>query len=330
MKNLIYLSMLALVLTATTALSLIKPTINILPKVLGAKEKPSTDLSLLPTLHATTFPVLSAQGAIAVDLNSSTTLFEKSPDTPLLPASTTKIMTALVALEFYNLDDPIKAGSIKVEGQKMGLEKGEELTVQSLLNGLLIYSANDAAEVLASAFPGGRDAFIEKMNDYTKILHLKHTTFTNPTGLDDPRHLSTARDLIHISEFALRNPSFAEIVRTKEATITSTDGSIVHKVKNINELLGTVEGVEGVKTGWTENARENLVTYVVRGNKKILIAVLGSQDPSAKPKLIIGYLIITLGKKFTLIIFICPEDMAKSHPLKNDDWFVNCPELSGS
>ncbi len=286
--NLLYLSMLALVLTSTFALSLTEPRVSV-PKVLGI-ENNKLELSLLPTLHSNSFPILSAQGAIAVDLDSSVVLYEKAADTPLLPASTTKIMTALVVLDHFDLNETIKVQEINVEGQKMKLKKGEEISVRSLLDGLLIYSANDAAEVLANSYPGGREAFIEEMNAYARILHLQNTYFTNPSGLDGEAHRSTARDLIHMSSFALKNPTFAEIIATREKTVTSTDKQISHHLTNINELLGSVDGVLGVKTGWTENARENLVTYVVRDNKKILIAVLGSQDRFGETRELINWI----------------------------------------
>src|SRR5205085_9676867 len=133
-----------------------------------------------------------------------------------------------------------------------------------LLYGLLVYSANDAAEVLAMEYPGGRDLFIQAMNLKAEELHLTQTHFNNPTGLDDEGHYSTARDMTFLGEVAMRDPFFSLVVGTKEKVVQSEDGKIVHRLKNINELLGVVDGVKGVKTGWTENARENLVTYVER------------------------------------------------------------------
>ena len=229
---------------------------------------------------------------MAVDLASGVTLFEKDADKVLLPASTTKIVTALVAMNSFNREDVIEIGNIAVEGQKMGLRKGEKITISSLLYGLLVYSANDAAEALAQNYVGGRDNFILAMNDIVKSLHLEKTNFTNPSGLDGyGNHIvSTARDLIRVSNFAMKNPEFAKIVATKEITIKSVDGKIVHKLANVNELLEKVPGVLGVKTGWTENARENLITYMERDNHKIMIAVLGSQDRFGETKELINWI----------------------------------------
>lgn len=238
-----------------------------------------TSVNPLPVLaESATFPILSAQGAIVFDLDSSSTLYEKNPDAALLPASTTKIMTALVAMGYYPKDLVLEVGELKIEGQKMGLVTGEKIKVEDLLYGLLVFSANDAAEVLAQNYPGGRELFINSMNLKARELYMLNTNFENPTGLDGVTHRSTARDMIRLADFAMKSADFAQIVNTREKTVYSVDNKIVHRLKNINELLEKVEGVTGVKTGWTENARENLVTYVKRGDKTLLIAILGSQD----------------------------------------------------
>lgn len=226
------------------------------------------------------FPIVSAQAVLAVDMDSRVTLYEKDADKKLLPASTTKIVTALVAMDYFYDDQVLEVGKIKVVGQKMGLVEGEKIKIIDLINGLLIYSANDAAEVLAQNYMDGRASFIAAMNQKAKDLHLDSSNFTNPTGLDTngDKIFSSARDLVRVSEIAMKNPEFAKIVGTKEIVVTSLDGKIVHRLTNVNELLGRVPGVLGVKTGWTENARENLVTYIERDGHKIIIAVLGSQD----------------------------------------------------
>lgn len=295
-NNFLYLSLLALVFIASSALALSGS--DFVVKIVN-QEQPKS-FSLLPTLvENASFPVVSAQAALAVDLTSGVTLYEKDPDKPLLPASTTKIVTALVAMDAYPEEAVLEVKDIKVEGQKMGLRKGEKIKVSGLLYGLLIYSANDAAEVLAANFstspasgPGGREAFVIAMNQKAKELHLNNSNFTNPTGLDtDGDHIvSTARDLIRISEVAMQNSRFSDIVRTKEITVKSFDGKIAHRLTNINELIGKVPGVLGVKTGWTENARENLITYIERDGHKVMIAVLGSQDRFGETKELIDWI----------------------------------------
>ncbi len=253
-------------------------------------ENTSHDLSPVPILAKnSTFPILSAQGVLVVDGDSSVVLYEKNADQKLLPASTTKIMTALVALNYYKLDDVVTIGSIQVEGQKMRFAEGEKITVENLLKGLLMYSANDAAEALARFYPKGRLAFIDKMNEMASDIHLLNTHFKNPTGLDEDGHFSTAKDMVHLSQVAMQNPFFADVVQTKEKTIYSVDKRFVYQLKNINELLGAVNGVKGIKTGWTEAARENLITYVERDDKKLYIALLGSADRFGETKELIEW-----------------------------------------
>lgn len=274
--ELFFLSLLSFVFVASTSLAVSK-FVEISPinyKVSGRT------FSANPTLKSSTasFPVISAQSVLAIDLDSGETLYEKNPDVALLPASTTKIVTALVAMDYYPDSATLTVNGIRVEGQKMGLVSGERIAVRDLLNGLLIYSANDAAEVLAANYPGGRDAFVAAMNLKAKELNLTSTNFTNPSGLETANHFSTARDLVRVSKHAMKNRAFADVVATKESVARSADGKIDHRLANINELIGKVDGVLGVKTGWTENARENLVTYIKRDKRRIMIALLASQD----------------------------------------------------
>lgn len=273
--NLMYLAMLTLVLVVSFNFSLIES--KALERQILYRTR--SDLTPLPVLgKSDEVPVVSAQGVIAIDTESRVVLYEKNADLPMLPASTTKIMTALVAMEDYDLDEVLTVNGEWVEGQKMGLAKGEQLTVRDVLDGVLIYSANDGAELLAREYVGGREAFVAEMNRKAKELGLARTSFVNPTGLDEAGHVSTARDLVYLTEVAMEKPLFASIVGTKEKTVSSVDGKISHKLTNINELLGKVDGVIGVKTGWTENARENLVAYVERDGHRVMIALMGSQD----------------------------------------------------
>ena len=246
--------------------------------------------SALPVLKNATFPVLTSRGVLAIDLDSAVSLYEKEPDAALLPASTTKIMTALIAYDYYPMNTVLSVSGVKIEGQKMGLSIGEKISVENLLDGLLIYSANDAAEVLAGSYPGGRDAFVKAMNLKAKELHLAKTEFKNPTGLDDYGHRSSARDILHLAQIAMQNPKLSQIVATENKTVKSVDGGRVHNLRNINELLGKVPGVLGVKTGWTTEARENLVTYIERDGHKVMIAMLGSQDRFGETKELIEWI----------------------------------------
>lgn len=271
-KNLLFLAMATFVLVATFTLSLAKPELLKFVKNVSV-------VSPLPVLgKAHSFPLVSAQGAVAIDLDSAVVLYEKNADTPFLPASTTKIMTAIVAMEHYSRQEVIEVSAIKVEGQKMGLVAGERITFENLLYGLLIYSANDAAEVLAQSYPGGKVAFVGAMNKKAEDLHLENTHFANPTGLDGEGHFSTARDMVRLATFGMKSAEFAEIVNLKEVVVKSVDEKYSHHLLTTNKLLDKVNGVRGVKTGWTEAARENLVSFTERDGKKVLIALLASQD----------------------------------------------------
>jgi len=268
----------------------------------GFKELPSFVTKIIPVSRVNLpRPDFSAQSVLAIDLASNTTLFEKSPDQPSLPASTTKIVTALVVLDYYPLDEVLTVGDVSIEGQKMRLAKGEKIRVEDLLYGLLMYSANDAAEVLAQNFVGGREFFIEAMNIKAQELGLVNTVFTNPSGLDGESHTTTARDLITVSRAAMENPEFAKIVATQKKTVSSVDGTIIHRLSNINELVGKVDGVLGVKTGWTEFARENLVTYIKRGDREVMIALLGSQDRFGETEKLIDWIFENYDWKKTIV-----------------------------
>jgi serine-type D-Ala-D-Ala carboxypeptidase (penicillin-binding protein 5/6) len=224
-------------------------------------------------------PYLSAQSAIVVDVNSKAILYTKNPDQKLLPASITKIMTALIALETYNLDDLVTVKSLEgVEGQIMELELGEQITVENLLYGLLVQSGNDAAIVLAQFHPEGRIGFVEAMNDKLVNLNLHDTQFQNPSGLDEYGHYTTVHDLSLFAAHAMESNTFTKMVNTQNITVFNTDHSIIHELETINQLLGKISGLKGVKTGWTELAGECLVTDTERGHREIITVVLGSLD----------------------------------------------------
>lgn len=233
---------------------------------------------------------LTTKAAYALDINSGRALFSKSPEDPLLPASTTKMATALVALAHYNPDEVLIVPKLDVPGQNMGLKEGERVSVRNLLYGLLVFSGNDAAEVLAFYYPGGRSNFVFAMNALAQSLGLKNTNFKNPTGLDEYLHFSTAKDLTKIASAAIRNPLFSQIVSTSAIDVASEDGRVVHKLVNINRLLGKVPGVSGIKTGKTENAGEALVTLVERDGTGVIIVLLGSKDRFGETEKLINWI----------------------------------------
>lgn len=281
-NNLLFLSALTFILVSSGSLAM--HTLHQPPeevKVIDKADKIFTSFAPLPVLAAETEseePIFTATSIIAVDVDSGVTLYEKNADLQVFPASTTKIVTALVALDLYKMDEVVTIVPLHTVGQKIGLMTGEQLTVRDLLKAMLIYSANDAAEALADHHPEGREVFVEAMNRKAKQLYMKDSHFTNPSGLENWQHVSTAHDLARAGANAMNDKVFSDIVGTKNTTITSVDGVHTYNLTNINKLIGTVDGVLGVKTGYTEHAKENLVTYVNRDGKRVVISLLGSDD----------------------------------------------------
>lgn len=234
-------------------------------------------------------PDLTARGAIVIDANSKAILYQKNPDLKLLPASTTKIMTALIALENYSLNEVITIDIINTEPVKMDLEVGEKITVENLLYGLLVGSANDAALALARHFPGGENGFIEAMNLKAKNLHLKNTQFTNAVGFDNFGQYTTVHDLSLLTAEAMRLDIFRRMVSTISITITDVDHTTSHELINLNLLLGQTPGLSGVKTGFTQLAGECLIAYIQRQNHQIITVILASNDRFGETKQLIDW-----------------------------------------
>jgi len=234
-------------------------------------------------------PNLTARSILVIDVHSKAILYQKNPDLKLLPASITKVVTALVSLDHYPLDKVLTINNLNDIGQIMELELEEKITVENLLYGLLVQSANDAAYALADNYPNGQTAFIEQMNQLVKDLGLHDTQFTNPSGLDDFGHYTTVHDLANISAYAASNPVFSKMVATKNITVTDVDNTIIHELESINQLLGEVPGLVGLKTGWTELAGECLVTLTKRNNHQIITVVLDSQDRFSESQQLINW-----------------------------------------
>lgn len=223
-------------------------------------------------------PEISAEGVVIVDIDSGMFLYEKNPELRLLPASTTKIMTALVALADYQLDEIVTIDTVITTPYVMDLEKDESITVENLLYGILVHSANDAAFALAEHHEGGVAGFVKRMNELTQAYFLADTHFVNPIGFDDTEHFTTAKDLARLSLVASKNPVLTKIASTQQITVSDTNYQKFHALQNVNELIGKLPGVSGFKTGWTAAAGGCLVTTVERNNHAILITLLHSAD----------------------------------------------------
>lgn len=225
-------------------------------------------------------PGLTAESVVISDFESAVPMLELNPTERLKPASITKLMTALVAIDYFNLDQILtvqRLSPIKDEAD-MGLVVGDKITVKNLLYGLLVPSGNDAAYTLADNFPGGIENFIFAMNQKAKNLHMVNSHFENPSGFDSEAHFTTAHDLTILAREALQNDLISKIVNTPRITISDSDGTKNYPVRNVNQLLGFVYGVDGVKTGFTDEAGQCLITSVSRNNHRIIIVLLKSQD----------------------------------------------------
>lgn len=232
-----------------------------------------------PVSKNSPLPNFGARAVLIQDLTTGTILYQKNADVSYPIASTTKIMTALVASEYFKQNSILTVDtSSGIPGSRVGLTRGENLTFRSLLYGMLLNSGNDAAFALAENYPGGALGFVSAMNKKVLQLNLKNTHFDNPAGFDSPNHFSSAGDLAKITEEALKNYQLVRIFATKETNIVSLDKKYTHQLVNLNRLLSSVNGVLGVKTGTTEGAKENLVTLVERNGHRVLLVALGSSD----------------------------------------------------
>lgn len=250
--------------------------------------KPATKVTFAQSSPLLPYPVkasfyqppaeLTARSATVIDNDTGVVLLQKQPDLRHLPASTTKLITALVATENCLPQTAVKVGFVQEEGSKMGIHTGDVLTVESLLYGLLVNSGNDAAYTLAYSCADSYQDFISAMNKKAKDLGMVNTHFQNPAGFDDKYQFSTASDLTKLSRAAVANPLIAKIVKTKSIVVNDVTGTKTYYLENVNKLLGVVPGLEGVKTGKTEGSLENLVTYTRRNGHGIITVTLGSQD----------------------------------------------------
>ena len=225
---------------------------------------------LLMQLHPAALAVgTSARAAILLDADSGRVLYEHNADEPMLIASITKIMTAVVALERGDTGETYTVTAEDLtEGSSMYLEVGETLTLEELLYGLMLASGNDAALAVAHCVCGSVDRFVTEMNRKAEALGMTNTSFANPNGLDHEDHYSTARDMAVLTAYALRSAAFVRIVSTSSITIGT------RTLTNHNKLLGWYEGCIGVKTGYTKAAGRTLVSAARRDGQTLVAVTL--------------------------------------------------------
>lgn len=229
-------------------------------------------------------PKTNSRRYIVYDRISKSMIIGKNEDVKSAMASTTKIMTTIVILEKADLNEKVtvsaKAGG--TGGSRLGLKRGDKASVRDLLYGLMLRSGNDAAVALAEHVGGSVKGFAELMNEKAIELGLTNTHFVTPHGLDDANHYTTALELAKLTDYAMDNETFAKIVGTKSTTIYINNQS--RQINNTNELLGVLNGVMGVKTGFTNNAGRCLVTETKRNNMDIITIVLGADTKKDRTK----------------------------------------------
>ncbi len=218
---------------------------------------------------------LNARSCIVLDRLSKTIIYGKNEDNKVKMASTTKIMTATVIIENCDLNQTVEVSkkAAGTGGSRLGLKTGDKITIRDLLYGLMLCSGNDAAVALAETAGGSVAGFSEMMNNKAKELGLYNSHFESPHGLDSNGHYTTAYELALLTDYALKNETFANIVGTKNYTVTIN--GYPKSLNNTNELLGVLNGVYGVKTGFTNGANRCLVTACKRGDMDIICIVLG-------------------------------------------------------
>ena len=221
-------------------------------------------------------PNLNSRAAIIYDRNSKEVIYGKEENTKRKMASTTKIMTCMVVLEKGELTDTVIVSkkAAGTGGSRVGLKTGDKVSVQDLLYGLMLCSGNDAAVALAEHVGGSVEGFADLMNEKARQLNLSNTHFVTPHGLDNEEHYTTAYELAIMADNALKNNTFSSIVGTKNITININGKP--RNLSNTNELLGSMAGVYGVKTGFTNGANRCLVTSCKIENLDIITVVLGA------------------------------------------------------
>lgn len=222
---------------------------------------------------------IAAQGAIVIDAATGDPLYQKNPDQVFYPASTTKILTALLVIEAGNLDQEVTIEPIdeKVEPSSMEFKPGEKYTRMELLYALMLKSANDVAQALARDNAGSIAAFAEKMNKRARMLGAVSSNFVNPHGLHNKDHYTTPHDLALIARVAMHQPLFRKIVGTVDYTWMSPTGPV--PLKNHNKLLTRFPGCTGMKTGYTVPAQQVLASSAMRDGREVICIVMHTNKP---------------------------------------------------
>ncbi|MGD0883558.1 MAG: D-alanyl-D-alanine carboxypeptidase family protein [Thermodesulfovibrionales bacterium] len=277
----------------------------------------------LLTIHFSVFNVfaadISSKAAVVMEASTGRILYGKNPDLRLAPASTTKLMTAMVTLDRMDPADTavISERAAGVSPVKLNLKAGERVTVETLLNAALIKSANDAAYALAEATGGSEDRFVELMNQKVIALEMPDTNFVNATGLPGSGQYTTAYDLAKMLREALKYPLIKELINTKARWISTEEGRAI-AIKNSDKLLWADETMLGGKTGYTREAKHCFVGAKEQGNETVIVALLGASSRQSlwreSEELLEKGFAVTNGKEEPVMLITKSEDEASVYP----------------
>ncbi|MDF2635580.1 MAG: Serine-type D-Ala-D-Ala carboxypeptidase [Pelosinus sp.] len=240
---------------------------------------------------AANYPNVTAKSAIVMDATTGKVLYSKEAEERRYPASTTKMMSLIVALEHGNLDDIIttSTNASSTEGSSLWLTQGEQMKMIDLLYGIMLISGNDATVAVAEHIAGSVDNFAKLMTEKAHIIGAKNTNFTNSSGLPDPNHFTTAHDLARIAAYGYKNPLFTQIVSTEHKVLPPTVKGDIRDLYNENRMLWFYEGGNGVKTGYTDAAGRCLVSGARRNNIQLIAVVLDSETMWSDSKTLLDF-----------------------------------------
>lgn len=235
-------------------------------------------ISFTFSAYAGEVPVVSAQSAVLINADTKEIIFQKNAYTKRSMASTTKIMTGLLAVESGRLSDVVTVGKINSEGSSIGLKNGYKLTLEALAYGMMLESGNDAAVVCAEFLAGNEETFSRLMNEKAEEIGMRDTNFVTASGLDSKEHYSTAYDMALLGAYAVGNPAFCEIFSTKNKRVDFIEPDISVTFSNHNKLLSRCDGVFGIKTGFTKKSGRCLVTACERDGITLIAVTLNAGD----------------------------------------------------
>jgi len=298
--------------------------------------EPAAEVSVVPP-GIPAPPVVSAAAAIVMDWRTGQVLYALNAYRPLAPASTTKILTAVVVLENARLSEKVivSPNAASTPGSSMGLRAGQQVTVGELLWGMLLHSGNDACVAAAEHVAGSEAAFVEMANRRAAELGARRTHFRNAHGISVRNHYTTAFDLAVLARHALSLPVFETIVRTREASLPMEGGTWALQLRNTNSLLWTFAGADGVKTGTTSVAGKCLVASATRGGRRLISVVLNSTDRYRDTAVLLewafeNYGTVRLARAdrpvATVRVVGGTEDRVDLAP--EEDFWVSCPSWS--